>query len=117
MNDKRLWYKKPAEEWTEALPVGNGRLGAMVFGGVAEERIQLNEDTLWSGEPTDWNNPSAKEALPLVRKALFDGDPRLADSLCKRMQGPFNQNYLPAGDLIIRMDHTGDLTDYVRCLD
>ena len=58
-HELKLWYTKPAAQWTEALPLGNGRLGAMVFGGVAAERIQLNEDTLWSGHPRDWNNPEA----------------------------------------------------------
>src|SRR6218665_1896002 len=55
-----LWYRQPAQEWTEALPIGNGRIGAMVFGGIAEERLQLNEDTLWAGGPYDPVNPAAK---------------------------------------------------------
>jgi len=59
-HDMTLWYREPAGQWTEALPVGNGRLGAMIFGGVASERIALNEDTLWSGAPRHWNNPGAK---------------------------------------------------------
>src|SRR3954469_24228648 len=66
-NGLTLWYKQPAEKWTDALPIGNGRLGAIVFGGVAEERLQLNEDTLWSGSgPREWNNPAAKQHLPVV---------------------------------------------------
>jgi alpha-L-fucosidase 2 len=60
--DLVLWYDKPAEKWTDALPLGNGGLGAMVFGGLEDELLQLNEDTLWSGGPRDWNNPDAKEA-------------------------------------------------------
>lgn len=68
-----LWYEAPASAWTEALPVGNGRIGAMVFGGVARERLQLNEDTLWAGGPYDPVNPKAKEALPALRQMLFDG--------------------------------------------
>src|SRR5262245_40058935 len=56
-----LWYRRPASRWVEALPIGNGRLGAMVFGGIGSERLQLNEDTLWSGGPKDWDNPKAKE--------------------------------------------------------
>ncbi|MXZ00892.1 glycoside hydrolase family 95 protein, partial [Candidatus Poribacteria bacterium] len=68
-----LWYQKPAEAWTDALPVGNGKLGAMVFGGVARERIQLNEETLWDGGPRDTNNPKALEALPKVQQLLFEG--------------------------------------------
>ena len=62
-----LWYTQPAEQWTEALPIGNGRLGAMIFGGVARERLQLNEDTLYAGGPYDPSNPEALEALPRVR--------------------------------------------------
>ena len=58
-----LWYEQPAQAWTEALPIGNGRLGAMVFGGVATEHLQLNEDTLWSGRPHDYTNPEAKDHL------------------------------------------------------
>ena len=69
----RLWYKSPARNWVEALPVGNSNLGAMVFGGVREERIQLNEKSMWSGSPQDADNPEAKAALPEIRKLLFEG--------------------------------------------
>jgi alpha-L-fucosidase 2 len=100
-NDLMLWYTKPAVTWTEALPVGNGRLGAMVFGGVSTERLQLNEDTLWSGHPKDCDNPEALQYLPQVREAVFTGDYTRADELTKHMQGPFNQSYLPLGDLIL----------------
>src|ERR1700712_3061120 len=68
----RLWYREPAAIWTDALPVGNGRLGAMVFGGIKTERLQLNEDTLWSGSPTEWNNPDAKQHLPEVRRLVIE---------------------------------------------
>src|SRR5262245_21285213 len=68
-----LWYDKPAAEWTEALPIGNGRLGAMVFGGTEVERLQLNEDTLFAGGPYDQNNPRALEALPEARQLIFAG--------------------------------------------
>src|SRR6478735_5399287 len=72
---QKLWYKKPAKVWTEALPVGNGRLGAMVFGGVSEELIQLNEATLWTGGPVRTNvNPNAYANLLLAREALFNGE-------------------------------------------
>src|SRR5688500_5159024 len=69
----KLWYRRPAEEWVEALPIGNGRLGAMVFGGIERERLQLNEDSLWSGRPKDWNNPGAREALVEVRRLIAEG--------------------------------------------
>ena len=61
MNNNCLWYRQPAKEWVEALPVGNGRLGAMVFGGINQERIQLNEDSVWSGQPIERENPEALE--------------------------------------------------------
>src|ERR1700730_7916041 len=67
-----LWYKKPAILWSDALPIGNGRLGAMVFGGVQAERLQLNEDTLWSGAPRDWNNPDARQHLAEVRRLVLE---------------------------------------------
>ncbi|HNT73555.1 MAG TPA: glycoside hydrolase family 95 protein [Anaerolineae bacterium] len=104
-----LWYTQPAAHWTEALPVGNGRLGAMVFGSASVERLQLNEDTLWSGHPKDCDNPEALPYLPQVREAVFAGDYARADDLIKSMQGPFNQSYLPLGDLFL--DFSTDLTD------
>src|SRR4030042_7048709 len=68
-----LWYRQPAKQWVEALPVGNGRLGAMVFGGTNNERIQLNEDTLWAGGPYDPTSAEALEALPEARRLIFGG--------------------------------------------
>ena len=64
-NEYVLWYRQPAPAWTHALPIGNGRLGAMVFGGIDTEHLQLNEDTLWSGAPHDWNNPDASAVSPI----------------------------------------------------
>jgi alpha-L-fucosidase 2 len=116
--DLTLWYKEPADRWTDALPVGNGRLGAMVFGGVAVERIALNEDTLWSGAPRDWNNPSAKDHLGVVRKLVIEGqDYQAADQECRKMQGPFNQAYEPLGDLLIEFEQGDESTGYRRALD
>ncbi len=112
-----LWYDRPAEQWVEALPVGNGRLGAMIFGGVENERLQLNEDTLWSGHPRDWNNPGAKDVLPAVREAIFAGDYERADELAKGMQGIFTQSYQPMGDLRLNFEHEGEASDYRRDLD
>jgi alpha-L-fucosidase 2 len=117
VSDLKLWYRKPAKAWTEALPIGNGRLGGMVFGGPAEERIQLNEDTLWSGAPRDCNNPKAKHTLPLVRKAVFAGRCAEADMLCKQMQGPFTQAYMPMGNLRMKYDLGGKPEEYYRDLD
>ncbi|HOU15688.1 MAG TPA: glycoside hydrolase family 95 protein [Anaerolineae bacterium] len=103
-NDLTLWYKQPAAAWTEALPVGNGRIGAMVFGGYPVERLQLNEDTLWSGWPKDCDNPAALPYLAQVREAVFAGEYARADELVKHLQGPFNQSYLPLGDLYLEFE-------------
>jgi alpha-L-fucosidase 2 len=78
------WYRQPAKNWNEALPIGNGRLGAMVFGGVASERLQLNEDSLWSGSPQDADNPEALKALPEIRRLLFAGKYGEAEKLANR---------------------------------
>ncbi len=113
--DLTLWYPEPAAKWTEALPVGNGRLGAMLFGTLENERVQLNEDTLWSGMPRDWNNPEAKKYLPEVRRLILEQKDYLAGGeLCKKMQGPYNQSYLPLGDLRLKFDGAGGATEYRR---
>ena len=72
-DDLKLWYDEPAAKWVEALPLGNGRLGAMVFGNPAEELIQLNENTIWAGSPNSNDNPEALEALPAIREMIFEG--------------------------------------------
>src|SRR4051812_24373502 len=79
-----LWYKQPATQWNEALAVGNGRLGGMVFGGIKDERIQLNEDTVWTGERRDRNNPEAGQNVPVIRKLLFEGKVHEAEALAER---------------------------------
>jgi alpha-L-fucosidase 2 len=112
-----LWYRRPAQQWVEALPIGNGRLGAMVFGGVETERLHLNEDTLWSGGPRDWNNPGAREVLPEVRRLIAAGDYIAADVLCKRMQGPYTQSYQPLGDLLLDVNVGEPAVEYRRELD
>lgn len=116
-----LWYRQPAQKWVEALPVGNGWQGAMVFGGLLHEHLQLNESTLWSGEPTDGNNPGAKDILPKIREALFAGHYAEADKLCRQMQGPYTQAYMPLGDLHLDFDSapnaTSPVQDYSRALD
>lgn len=113
----RLQYDSPAVYWTEALPLGNGRLGAMVFGGVEHERLALNEDTLWSGYPRDNTNPQAKKVLPLVRERIAQGRYEEADLLSREMMGPFTQSYLPLGDLRLVMEHGGVCEAYRRSLD
>jgi alpha-L-fucosidase 2 len=113
-----LWYKKPAILWSEALPVGNGRLGAMVFGGVQAERVQINEDTFWSGGPRDWNNPEARSHLAEVRRLVLEQqDYVAADAVCKKMQGTYNESYLTMGNLAVRMEHPPDVESYRRELD
>lgn len=113
----KLQYDKPASVWTEGLPIGNGRLGGMIFGGVEQEKIGLNEDTLWSGYPTDGNNPNAKEVLPKVRKLIQERRYQEADTLTREMQGPYTQSYLPFGELLLRFEHGGIHHSYKRTLD
>src|SRR6185295_11121460 len=96
----------------EALPIGNGRLGAMIFGGVVQERLQLNEDTLWSGGPKDWDNPKARAVLPEIRQLVRDGQYVQADQLAKQMMGPYTQSYLPMADLEIVFEHGEVARDY-----
>lgn len=119
-NDNVLWYTSNAREWVEALPVGNGRLGAMVFGGTSQERLQLNEDTLWSGGPYDPANPEARAALPEVRKLIFAGEYEKATSLvdAKVMAKPLRQMaYQSIGDLRLVFPGIDSVTDYRRDLD
>lgn len=113
----QLMYGRAARTWVEALPVGNGRLGAMVFGGVGVERLQLNEDTLWSGGPSAWDNPGAREVLPQIRGLVAAGRYVDADAAAQRMMGPFTQSYLPLGDLRLVFDHGDIARDYRRTLD
>ena len=120
--DDVLWYRQPASQWTEALPIGNGRIGAMVFGGIAEERLQLNEDTLWAGGPYDPVNPQAKAALPEVRRLIFEGRYDEAQQLAKDkvMAVPLRQmSYQTVGDLLLSFPGLGepDAGSYRRELD
>ena len=121
--DLTLRYEKPAAQWVDALPIGNGRLGAMVFGGgedgdFSKELLQFNEDTLWSGQPRDGNNLDAKNHLAAVRSAVLEQQNyHLADSICKKMQGLFAEAYQPLGNLRVNLAHTGTAADYRRQLD
>jgi alpha-L-fucosidase 2 len=115
----KLWYREPAAKWEEALPLGNGRLGAMVFGGVEEERIQWNEDTLWSGFPRDTNNYEARRHLAAARKLITSGQYKEAEELIEdKMVGRGTESFLPLGDLLIRQSGIhGHRTEYRRELD
>ncbi len=112
-----LWYEKPATQWVEALPIGNGRLGAMVFGGTASERLQLNEDTLYAGGPYDPNNREALQALPEARRLIFEGKYKQANDLIgeKMMAHPIKQMpYEPVGDLRLTFPGHNDVSNYRR---
>ena len=118
--ESMIWLRTAAPQWDHAFPVGNGRMGAMVFGTVNRERIQLNEETLWMGGPRDTDNPEAREALPEVRRLLFAGRPREAYALAERkmMGKPWRlESYQSLGDLRLTFDHEGEITDYQRSLD
>ena len=116
-----LWYRKPAKKWeTEALPVGNGRLAAMVFGGVNNERIQFNEETVWDGVPTDYTNPQALEALPEVQRLLFKGENKKAVAIAneKMMGDPRRvKSYQTLADLLLDFDDVDRVSNYRRDLD
>ena len=115
-----LWYDKPAHEWTDALPIGNGRLGAMIFGGPAIEQLQLNEDTLYAGAPYDPNNPQALAALPEARRLIFEGKYKEAHDLvgAKMMAQPIKQMpYQPVGDLKLVFPGHENANNYRRQLD
>jgi len=112
-----LWYRKPAEQWTEALPVGCGRLGAMVFGEKFRERIQFNEDTLWTGGPHDYAHKGASKYLDTIRRLLSEGKQGRAEKLAFEhfMGTPFRQKaYQPCGDLILSFPHHTKASHYRR---
>lgn len=116
--DLKLWYDRPAVPWEAALPLGNGKTGAMVFGGIAREHFQLNDNTLWSGYPNAGNNPNGPVILPQVRAAVARGDYDSAAVLWKKMQGPYSARYLPLGDVWLDFaDKDSIATAYYRDLD
>jgi alpha-L-fucosidase 2 len=112
-----LWYRQPAERWLEAMPLGNGILGAMVFGGVERERIALDECTFWSGRPHDYNDPEAIKYFPQIRDLVFAGKFQEAE---KMADGHFwgvpaaQQAYQPLGDLLLSFDGVEKAADYRR---
>jgi alpha-L-fucosidase 2 len=115
----RLWYDQPAEEWVEALPVGNGRLGAMIFGKTDVEQIQFNEESLWAGSKTDNNNPKSLENLAEIQQLIFDGNYRKAGKMASDyMVGtpPNVRSYQTFGDLMINYHWKNEPRNYKRQL-
>lgn len=113
-----IYYKQPARNWNEALPVGNGRLGVMTFGRVNEELLQLNEETLWSGGPVEKNpNPDAIKHLPAVREALNREEYETASKELQKIQGLYTEAYQPLGDLLIKQPFDAQPSAYFRDLD
>ena len=111
----KLWYNAPATVWEEALPIGNGRIGAMVYGNPLQEVYQLNEESIWSGYPQDWNNPKAANALPQVRDAVDRGDYAKASELWKaNAQGPYTARYLPMANLMLDQLTRGEARNLYR---
>lgn len=117
----KLWYRRPARKWVEALPVGNGKLGGMVFGKIDEELIQLNEDTLWYGGPEDRTNRDAADTIPLIRQQLMEGKVEEAQYLARMALTPnkkFFGPYQPLADMNIWfLQHNDQVTQYSRELD
>lgn len=119
---RSLRYIQPAKNWDEALPVGNGKIGAMIFGGVAEERLALNEDSIWSGKPHYDDDSVVEQSLVEVRSLLFAGKYAEAHALAEREMvtpiNPYYGNYHPLGDMVIQLElPDGEVTDYCRELD
>ncbi|MGE4586487.1 MAG: glycoside hydrolase N-terminal domain-containing protein, partial [Mangrovibacterium sp.] len=117
--DMKLWYRQPAGNWNEALPVGNGRLGAMIFGGTASEQIQLNEETVWSGRPNQNTNPAIREVLPEINRLFYAGKYREAEALAveKVVSANSGMKYQPVGNLWIDFPGHEQAVNYYRDLD
>ena len=114
-----LWYDAPAGVWLEALPLGNSNMGAMVYGGVQKEEIQLNEETFWSGGPYNNNSPRSLARLDEVRQLIFDGKEAEAKTIIDQdfVVGPHGMRFLNAGSLFIEYEGVGEAEDYHRQLD
>ena len=113
-----LYMDQPAASWYEATPIGNGRLGGMVYGGVTKDTIRTNDDTFWSGEPRDLQRPGAYKCLPEIRKLLLEEKNLEAQELIdKHMLGPWNQNYMPLADILLEWPSDGNVSGYRRELD
>ncbi|MBO7569180.1 MAG: glycoside hydrolase family 95 protein, partial [Bacteroidaceae bacterium] len=117
-NDQRLWYDHPATVWLEAVPLGNSRMGVMVFGGTDVEEIQLNEETFWSGGPHNNNSTTSLQHLDEVRNLIFDGKEREAENIINKefVKGPHGMRFLTVGSLRLHFGHQ-DVENYVRDLD
>lgn len=136
-NNLRLWFRQPAKnhitgtpenpppvnasghlgevsEWLTALPVGNGKIGGQIFGGIGEELIKLNEETLWSGEPRETNDAEWAKSLPLLQALIAEEKYEEADNVAKRMQGPWNESFLPLGTLKLNFSHGEEAASYRR---
>ena len=118
-NRLKLWYSRPAKEWTDALPVGNSRLGAMQYGGTEQEEIQLNEETFWSGGPHHNNSTKAKEALPKIRELIFQNKFKDAEKMINEtfLTGQHGMKYLTLGSLLLKFPGHDQPEDYYRELD
>lgn len=113
-----LYMDKPAASWYEATPIGNGRLGGMVYGGVTRDTIRTNDDTFWSGEPRDLQRPGAYKCLPEIRRLLLEEKNIEAQEVIDaNMLGPWNQNYMPLADILLEWPGDGDIAEYRRELD
>ena len=115
-SDLKLRFYKPASTWTEALPLGNGRIGAMVFGGLEDERLQINESTLWGGGPHDYTNPDAYSHLNEIRQLIFAGKVDEAEKLSENLMGKpkLLMPYQPFCDLRLHFPGHAQATDYQR---
>ena len=115
----KLWYDKPAEKWTEALPIGNGRLAAMIYGTTGVEQVQLNEETIWSGGPGNNTNPEMAKVLPEITRLFFEGKYQEADNLANAEKRTKNNGmkYQPVGNLWLTFPGHENVTDYYRELD
>jgi len=118
LKEAGIWFNQPATNWNEAIPIGNGTLGGMVYGGIESDTIKINEETLWSGGPRDLQNYEAIKYLPEIRQLLLDGKTQKAEKLINsKMLGEYNECYMPMGDLVINSSPKGKVENYHRQLD
>ena len=117
-DEQRIWFNTPAKEWLEALPLGNGKMGAMLYGGIVSDTIALNEDTFWSGGPYNNNSKESLSHLSEVRQLIFNGRENEAENLINRyfIKGPHGMKFLPLGDIVIDFDCHDKVSQYVRDL-